>query len=508
MKRKLSAASSDAARQTPGHETLVDMAEAVRLLKTTRPTFYRWVRAGRIPGHKVGRQWRFQKADIERFLKGEEPRVDLRADIAPLVAVLRARAAAAWEPSPKDGEGDVDYVIRLMVAAAVASRASDVHMDALLDTAAGGPQGSLRFRIDGALQSIAVFDIRLLPPLVAAAKRLAGCDVHERIRPQDGRMIMDVPEAAGQAARKIDLRVSFLPATLGEGVTMRLLDRSSVFVDLDRIDYSAADRLRIERALALPWGLVIVSGPTGSGKTTTLYSMLARVATPDAKVIAIEEPVEFLLPGISQVQVQTSAGLTFTRAMRSALRSDPDVIMLGEIRDAETLMVACEAAITGHLVLTTLHTDGAAEGLRRLVDIGLDAFLVGDAVKLVMAQRLVRRLCPECSRPDEPEAAMIEFARRACETGGLDWASLDKEWRRQVGCGRCGGTGYRGRTVISETLEMCPELVRALRDGAGAAEVRGLAVRRGMTTMRADGVRLAAAGKTTLAEVMRVVPME
>ena len=498
-KRALSA-KSGAAPAEKGDE-LIDMNEAIDLLKTTRPTFYRWLRSGKIKGMKVGRQWRFTRGDIERFLKGQAPRVDLPADIGPLIGTLQKELAelGGKDRTPED-YADVRHAVTLMIQLGDAMKASDIHLSPHLPEGARRAVASLRYRVDGVLHQKAEIDIRLLPAIVERWKYMAACDVTEKVLSQDGRILIEL-----DGGKDLDLRVNFLPASLGEMVTVRILDRSAVSLDLSRIDYAPGDREKLLEAVRSPWGLICVTGPTGSGKTTVLYSCLTEVAGPHVKTMSIEDPVELQLPWATQVPVRESAGMTFDRAVRAILRSDPDVILIGEIRNFETLMVAHQAALTGHLILTTLHANEAALALKRMVDIGSPPFVVADSTRLVLSQRLARRLCRECASDAEPEAARIEQVRELAAAGGLDWNALTPTWKKPVGCPKCGKTGYRGRTVIAEVLEVTPEIGRALREGASVDELRRIAVSQGMTTMAADGVRRAAKGDTTLDEVMRVL---
>jgi type IV pilus assembly protein PilB len=249
---------------------------------------------------------------------------------------------------------------------------------------------------------------------------------------------------------------------------------------------------------------MIVCGPTGSGKTTSLYACLNRVARPELKSMSVEDPIEFYLPWVSQVGVNQAAGVNFAAAMRAVMRSDPDVILIGEIRDAQTANSVHQAALTGHFVMTTLHSEEAAAALRRMLDIGVEPFLIGDAVKLVLAQRLVRTLCPHCAEHYEPAAKELNKAARIAREGGIDWDALPDEFRCAAGCDKCGQTGYRGRTVAAETLDVSPRIAAALRDGADVDQLRSIAVAEGMTTIGADAIRRAALGETALEEALRV----
>jgi len=481
------------APEADGRE-LLDMSQAIAMLKTTRPTFYRWLRAGKLKGMKVGRQWRFYREDIERFLRGQGPRIDLAADIGPLLRDLREPIAPYGPTFPAGAGGDEAMeAARLMIHLGAAMGASDVHVAAQSDGV------HVRLRLDGVLHAAATYDARLHPAVVAAWKAMAACDIHETELPQDGRILIELPGISDT----VDLRVSFLPAYGGEAVTARILRRDEIHLSFDRFDLAPPDLEKLLRHIESPNGVVLLTGPTGSGKTTTLYTCLGHLNRPEVKLVSIEDPVELAMDGVVQVAVRQHPSRTFPAACRAALRSDPDVIMVGEIRDAESANLCVQMALTGHLVLTTLHTSDAAGALVRLVEIGVVPFVVADATRLVVAQRLVRRLCAACSKPGTPDAGHLEEAQRLARTGGLAWDSLAKRWHEPVGCTACKSTGYRGRSLIAEMLEVTPEVGAALRRGAGAAELRTLAVGQGMTTMAAHGILRAAAGETSLAEVVR-----
>ncbi len=485
---------------------LVDMNEAIRLLKTTRATFYRWLRSGKIRGMKVGRQWRFYREEDERFLKGEEPRIELAADITPLIEELSERLEGLGVNIEMGGDVPaVRQAVVLMVLLGRARRASDIHVTSHVVSGKSEPVTTLRYRIDGLLYEETTIDNRLLPAVVEEWKRMAGCDVGEKSKSQDGRIIMNAAEFTGAEEEDlVDVRVNFLPASLGESVTARLLDSKGISFVLDQIPFSPSDRERIDRGLRNPWGLILTTGPTGSGKTTTMYSCLMELAHPGVKIVTVEDPVEYNLPWATQVSVNADKGVSYGSTLRAILRTAPDIIMVGEIRDLETLEVAQRAGLTGYLVFSQLHTSNTADTLLRMVYVGSDPFMIVESTKLIIAQRLVRRLCPDCSKPDSPDANRLDLVADAARRGGLSWESLDRHFRKAVGCAKCGETGYRGRTVVAETMEMSGEIERALRSGASADEMQTIAVGQGMTTMAADGVRRAAAGETSLDEVMRV----
>jgi len=482
---------------------LLDMGQAIEMVKTSRPTFYRWLRSGKIKGMKVGRQWRFYREDIERFLRGQEPRVDLPADLTPLIESLRAQVEAlgAEDVAPADAS-DVVHAVSLMIRLAVAMQASDLHIEPQRKAVGEGAVALVRIRVDGVLHPVAEFDVRLLPAIDERWKTMAACDIREKHRPQDGRILIRLKDTG----RTVDVRVCFVAATLGPSLTARILDPDAVGpLDLESLGYSPRDLERLIRAIESPWGTVVLTGPTGIGKTTTHYACLSRLATPERKLMTIEDPVEFLLPGVVQVGLRQRDGITFPSTVRAFLRSAPNVILVGEIRDFNTLQTVHQAGLTGHVVLTTLHADEAARALTRMVEIGSNPFVVADSTRLVMSQRLIRMLCPACSRGTEPMGSHLERAARLAREGGVDWEALPKTFRQPVGCSKCHQTGFRGRQLIAEALEVTPEIGQALRRGASVDELRTIAVGQGMTTMAADGIRRAAAGLTSLDEVFRVL---
>ena len=488
--------SGKAPAATPGQGVLT-MEEVIAMLKTTRPTFYRWLREGKIKAFKAGRQWRFERQDIERFLKGDQPRVDAPVSALPLVQHLRAQLEALGQKidGPETSQDPISAVVNLMILLGCGQGATDIHIEPQYDGQAGSLL--LRNRIDGVLHVIARADARLLPAIAERFKNLAALNLAEKRVPQDGRITLKI------GGKVLDIRVACVPAALGESITLRLLPQVPLDLDLGKPQYAPRDLKLLREAIHAPYGLVVCTGPTGSGKTTTLYSCLTELAGPEVKCMTIEDPVEYLIPYATQVQLNEQAGLNCSRALRALLRSAPNVIVVGEIRDLETLELTIQAAATGHMVLTTLHAEDCAAALVRMVEIGAAPFLVGDVTRLIVSQRLVRVLCPHCSRPVQltaDEQAMLAQA----PAWGLAMDTFPRDFRQPVGCAQCGQTGYKGRIVIAETLGMTPKIARALRDHATADELRRLTVAEGMTTMEADGVRKAAAGITTLREVQRV----
>jgi excisionase family DNA binding protein len=485
------------------------MDQAITLLQTTRATFYRWLRAGKIKSMKVGRQWRFRREDIERFMKGEQPRIELTTDITPLLKTLNeALARTGVRESVRPNGEPVAYAVNLMIRLGLAMRASDLHIEPQRD--GRHTQVYFRYRVDGVLHTAATGDIRLLPSIVAQWKRMAGCELHEKPLPQDESICMDV------GRETLVLRVFFVPGYLGQAVSVRFLRVGAempVF-DLDRLGYTPRDRQKLDRWLASPSGLILVTGPTGCGKTTVMYSCLQRVVSPKLKVMSIEDPVEFVLAGVTQMQINPKAELTFPRAIRAAFRADADVVFVGEIRDVETLQMCLQGALTGHLILAVMHADEAVTALTRMVDIGAAPFSIGtapfvvaDATRLIIAQRLVRKLCEHCRVAAHPPAEQVNRALDVARAGGIDLAAVPRAFRKSVGCLKCGQTGYCGRTLLAEMLEVTPEIGAALRRGASVDELRMIAVGQGMTTMAADGIGKAVAGQTALDEVFGVLAL-
>jgi len=394
------------------------------------------------------------------------------------------------EPPDLLEAGDDTPVIRLvnaLLAQAVKDGASDIHIEP-------HERGlAVRFRTDGLLHDVLAPPGRLAAAIAARVKIMAGLDIAERRLPQDGRLRVRV------AGRDIDVRVSIVPTAFGERVALRLLDRASALLDLRDLGLAPATAAALERVLGQSHGLVLVTGPTGSGKTTTLYAALRRLATGERNIMTIEDPIEYQLRGIGQMQVGPRIGLTFAAGLRAVLRQDPDVILIGEIRDRETVEIALQAALTGHLVFSTLHTNDAPGAMTRLVDMGVEPFLISSSVLAVLAQRLLRRVCDGCAVAGPPTAD----ERRA-----LGPATPEVLRRAGPGCAACRGTGYRGRSAIHELL-LVDDPVRALvMARADAAQVRRHATAAGMATLRDDGFAKARAGVTTVAEVLRVTQDE
>jgi type IV pilus assembly protein PilB len=392
-----------------------------------------------------------------------------------------------------DGISDAPLVrlVNSMIFEAAEDGASDIHVEPQEDDLV------VRYRIDGVLHVAHHISKRLASGVTTRLKVLAKLDIAERRKPQDGRISLN----AAAAGRMLDIRVATLPTVDGEAVTMRLLDKSREVPTLGSLGLSDRMSEQMDAILARPTGALLVTGPTGSGKSTTLYAALNAISRPEINIVTVEDPVEYRLAGVNQVQINPRAGLSFATALRSIIRSDPDVIMVGEIRDGETARISIEAALTGHFVLSTLHTNDAPSAITRLTEMGVEPFLTGAAVSAVLAQRLARRLCPHCAEPytpgfDELRALHLSEDRADALAGAT--------FRRRRGCARCGQTGYRGRVGVFQLLSMSERLEQLAAEKAPREEIERAAVEEGMRTMWEDGVGKVAAGITSVEELARV----
>ncbi|WP_127782036.1 ATPase, T2SS/T4P/T4SS family [Rhodococcus sp. X156] len=403
-----------------------------------------------------------------------------------------AAITAAEGPSHDhlDGLSDDSPVVRYVYALlerAINSRASDIHLEpSEFDL-------KIRLRIDGVLHAVDVVPQGIQSALISRFKIMSGLDITERRVPQNGRITMDV------GGRGVDLRTATLPTVWGEKVVLRILDTGGVDLDLHKLGFTEYNYGRFSASFRKPHGMVLVTGPTGSGKSTTLYATLHEIARPEVNVITVEDPVEYRMPGVNQVQVNAKAGLTFAAILPAILRSDPDVVLVGEIRDRVTAQLGIEAALTGHLVLSTLHTNDAPSAMTRLVEMGIEPFLVGSSLDAVLAQRLTRRLCEWCKEGYIPEEETLRTARWPLQE--LDFP--EQLWRA-AGCRQCGDTGYRGRLAITEVMPVSEEIERLTVARAPAGDIAKAARAEGMLTLRDDGLRKAAEGTTTVEEVLRV----
>jgi len=386
-------------------------------------------------------------------------------------------------------EAPVIKLVNYFLTDAVKRGASDIHMEPY------EKEYRVRYRVDGVLQSIMNPPTRLRDAIISRIKIMSKLDISEKRLPQDGRIMVKMMKDGKKKA--LDLRVSILPTMHGEKIVMRLLDKENLRLDMTKLGFEAESLAKFQKAIFKPYGMVLVTGPTGSGKTNTLYSSIVQLNSPETNIMTAEDPVEYQVPGINQVQVKEQIGLNFAMALRSFLRQDPNIILVGEIRDFETAEIAIKAALTGHLVLSTLHTNDAPSTISRLMNMGIEPFLVATSVNLICAQRLVRRLCPDCRVQDRVPAQVLIDAGFTPEE-----ARTVKVCRRQ-GCVNCGGKGYKGRVGLYEVLEVTEELRELILVGASALELKKKGVEQGMMTLRRSGLSKAAAGITTIEEVMR-----
>jgi len=378
----------------------------------------------------------------------------------------------------------VKYV-NTVIAKAIQAQASDVHFEPF------EKEFKIRYRVDGALYEMSPPPKKLALPVISRIKVMAGLNIAERRVPQDGRI------QTTMAGRQVDLRVSTLPTQYGESVVLRVLDRSVVNLDLEALGMPDAIKSYISETIQKPHGIFIVTGPTGSGKTTTLYSCIRAINTIDVKILTVEDPVEYELEGIMQLQAHESIGLTFARALRAFLRQDPDRILVGETRDLETAQIAIQASLTGHLVLTSLHTNDAPGAVTRLIDMGVEPFLISATLEGVLGQRLIRKICPKCKTPFEPtESVLAQIGLTAHDVG-------DKSFYYGQGCEACNQTGYKGRKGIYELLDVKEPIRQLINNKAPTVVIRQKAIELGMTTLRQDGLRSIFDGETTIEEVIK-----
>jgi type IV pilus assembly protein PilB len=423
-----------------------------------------------------------QGDDLETVMQSmtEESDVELQAEEEQLGLADLEKAA---------DEAPVVKLVNLILTDAVKRGASDIHIEPY------EKEFRVRFRIDGVLQAIMSPPLKLKDAITSRIKIMSKLDISEKRLPQDGRIMLKMN--LGGRKKQLDFRVSTLPTLWGEKIVARLLDKENLRLDMTKLGFEPESLVKFEKAILKPYGMVLVTGPTGSGKTNTLYSAISRLNQPDTNIMTAEDPVEFQLGGVNQVQMKEQIGLNFAAALRSFLRQDPNIILVGEIRDFETAEIAIKAALTGHLVLSTLHTNGAPETITRLMNMGIEPFLVATSVHLICAQRLIRRICKDCAEPvDVPVQTLIEegFSPEEAKTIKI---------HKGKGCGTCNNTGYKGRAGLYEVMEVDDEIRELVLVGASAVELKKKAIERGMITLRRSGLIKVAAGMTTLEEVAR-----
>src|SRR5712692_899469 len=406
------------------------------------------------------------------------------------VEVLEELQEISAEALAKQGEdAPVVRLVNVVLMSAIQKGASDIHIEPY------EKELRVRYRIDGILYNIMSPPMKYRDAISSRIKIMSKLDIAEKRLPQDGRIKIRYNESG--EPKEIDFRVSVLPTLFGEKIVMRLLDKDKLMLDMTRLGFETESLVKFEAAILRPWGMVLVTGPTGSGKTNTLYSAIAKINTPETNIMTAEDPVEFNMAGINQVQVKENIGLNFAAALRSFLRQDPNIILVGEIRDFETAEIAVKAALTGHLVLSTLHTNDAPSTVNRLMNMGIEPFLVASSVHLICAQRLVRRVCSNCKEPSplSPEALM--------QAGFNQEDANSVTPMKGAGCDKCNTTGYKGRVGLYEVMEIADELRELILVGASGLELRRKAIEEGMITLRASGLRKVKDGVTTIEEVVR-----
>ncbi|PZF62229.1 type II secretion system protein GspE [Curtobacterium sp. MCBD17_034] len=425
-------------------------------------------------------------AALDRYLRADDELNDLTSS-------LEEEAGVHHDEQVDIGDGGLDDVpivrfVNLLVSQAIQDHASDIHIEP------GEHDVRVRYRIDGVLHEMTPAPKNIQNGVISRLKIMSDIDIAERRKPQDGRM------SVRHGGRQIDLRVATLPTVWGEKVVMRILDNSNTSMSLRDLNLLERNAEAYKRSYSKPYGMILVTGPTGSGKSTTLYTTLNAVAKPEINVITVEDPVEYRMPGVNQVQVNPKAGLTFASALRSILRSDPDVVLLGEIRDHETAQIAIEASLTGHLVLSTLHTNDAPSAVTRLTEMGIEPFLVGSALDCVVAQRLARKLCDRCKAPANHTVERLRDLRFID-----DVAQPLPTVYAPVGCAVCSNTGYRGRIALHEVMTVSEEIERLAVSRSSSVEISRVAQAQGMLTLRQDGWEKVKLGLTSVEEILRVV---
>jgi type IV pilus assembly protein PilB len=426
-----------------------------------------------------------RKKELEEIVsfidEGQAESVELEADDGTTLNLEQLEKAAEEAPVIK--------LVNYILTDAVKRGASDIHMEPY------EKEYRIRYRIDGILQNMMNPPFKLRDAVISRVKIMAKLDISEKRLPQDGRIMIKMMKDGKKKA--LDFRVSVLPTLHGEKIVMRLLDKENLRLDMTKLGFEQASLDKFTKAIFKPYGMVLVTGPTGSGKTNTLYSSISQLNKPDTNIITAEDPVEFQLPGINQVQMKEQIGLNFAAALRSFLRQDPNIILVGEIRDFETAEIAIKAALTGHLVLSTLHTNDAPSTISRLMNMGIEPFLVATSVHLICAQRLARKICQDCRTPENISPQLLIDAGYTPEE-----AKTTKVYKG-AGCSTCGNKGYKGRVGLYEVLEITDELRELILVGASALELRKKAIEQGMISLRRSGLIKCAAGMTTLEEVFR-----
>jgi type IV pilus assembly protein PilB len=452
--------------------------------------YYPSGKGGAAPGAKGGKPGAVTGSTLEMASRGLEELQNSLGAGADDVEVLEELQEISAEALARQGEdAPVVRLVNVVLMSAIQKGASDIHIEPY------EKELRVRYRIDGILYNIMAPPMKYRDAIVSRVKIMSKLDIAEKRLPQDGRIKIRYNESG--EPKEIDFRVSVLPTLFGEKIVLRLLDKDKLMLDMTRLGFEPESLEKFELAIQRPWGMVLVTGPTGSGKTNTLYSSISKINTPETNIMTAEDPVEFNLAGVNQVQVKENIGLNFAAALRSFLRQDPNIILVGEIRDFETAEIAVKAALTGHLVLSTLHTNDAPSTINRLMNMGIEPFLIASSVHLICAQRLVRRVCSNCKEPNPQSAEALMLA------GFTEEDANEVTPMKGAGCDKCNTTGYKGRVGLYEVMAIGEELKELILVGASGMELRRKAIEEGMITLRMSGLRKVKDGLTSIEEVVR-----
>lgn len=483
-----------------GIQNLISLEEAVEHLGTSRPTFYRWLRSGKIKGHKVGRQWRFTREDLDRYAKGESPKISLRADIQPLINELEKQLLELGGSLNSEAV-QTERACLLICALADKMQASDIHIDSFPVDFQSGDSTFLRFRVAGSLHEISKIDTRLLPSLIEQWKIFCNCDPREVDLPQNGSFVLNQESTDGGGS--MEMQISFFPVRNGESMTARIIRAKNVeHCTIDNIGMSEDDKKLLLNHAESGSGLIAFTGITGTGKTSTVYATIRQIASKELKFITLENPREAALPFTIQAAISPKDGFSYSAGIKSALRCDVDGLFVSEIPDEETLRLALQTGMTGHLVLTQLHAPDTVRAALRMQKLIGDGTLVIEGTKLIVAQRLIRKLCVDCSVPldlNDPEKQLYSLAVKKAHP-----FAFEKGFKKPVGCQKCAQTGFRGRTAIYELLEMTNEFSSGLLNGLNEDELWDLAIAQGTKPLLVSALEMAGKGLMYFPEICHI----
>lgn len=497
------------APETQKNGKLLTLPQAAEFLKISKPTLYRLLEQEKLKGRKVGNQWRFRSEELASYLE-QGPVAKVYSEIASDILNYEldyfsdrlkklGKLSIDWSSESDSQEGRVQQLVGHILALGVWSRVSDIHIEGFQKDQSNFYL--LRFRIDGVMREVREFPTELANGIISFLKNWMDMDIDSR-KPQDGRIKVSLE------GRPVDMRISIVPTLFGESVVLRVLDVRNIVLGLEHLGLCDKDLKQAREWENKSSGLVLVTGPTGCGKTTLLYSMIHEIAKPEKKTLTLEDPVELSLPWTNQIPLNSSVGLNFPAGIRSVLRQDPDVILVGEIRDLDSMLLTLQAALTGHLVLSVLHSPDTAGALKRISDIGVEPFIASSALIGIIAKRLVRRICPKCSKKAELSAQYL--AKNLSRISAQNGFKIPKnaEFLKGKGCPDCHQTGCRGRIGIFEIMEFSAEIKESFLRGASQDEIRETAIKNGMVTLIGDGIRKASTGTASLEEVFRTFSVE